>query len=358
MAISKIGLQRLYHQGVSRQRFQTPAEIVAGLAAIQGQDYPGAKWSIGLRLPGSTDAQIEQAIANKKIIRTWVMRGTLHLVAAEDVRWLVALIAPRTVSGRNARYRELELDEQTLTRSTTLVAKALENGEQLTRKALFAVLEANGISTQGQRGIHMLQKASLEGLVCQGVERQREATFMALDDSIAQGKNMTREEALAELARRYFTSRGPATLQDFATWSSLAMADARAGLESVKGELAQETIDGQTYWLSPATHQKPDPSPTSYALPGFDEYILGYKERAAVLDPQHAEKICPGRNGVFYPTIIIDGRVVGVWKRTFKKGAVIITTEPFDGLSAAEKNAFAQAAARYGEFLQMPVVMA
>jgi hypothetical protein len=347
--------QRLYHQQIEHPRLPDVAAVASWLGAVQGQDYPGAKWSLGLRLPGSTDAQIEQAIADKIIVRTWVMRGTLHLMAAADVRWLVDLVGPRLIAGGARRYRELELDEATLTRSADILVNALAGDKQLDRRALLAILEQQGISTAGQRGIHMLSHASLQGLILQGVTYNNNPTFTRMDEALPDTLTLPRDEALAELARRYFTSRGPATFQDFVHWSGLLTRDARAGLAVAKDHLVEDKIDGESYWLSPNTPPTPKPSPTAYALPGFDEYILGYKNRDAMLDPQHAEKICPGRNGVFYPTMVIDGRVVGTWKRAFKKRSIIVTPAPFDALAADEREAFVQAVQRYGEFHQLPI---
>lgn len=347
--MSKILVHRLHSQQISQQTFKRPDEVVAWLGALQGQDYSGAKWSVGLRLPGSIDADIEQAIADGSIIRTWVMRGTLHLVAAADVRWLVELVGARVVSSNAARYRELELDDATVGRSTDLLAAALQDGAILNRTELFALLEENGISTQGQRGVHLLQRASYAGVMCQGTAPRNNPTFMAMPEA----KTMPREEAVAELIKRYFTSRGPATLQDFVGWSGLTITETRAALDALKSQLVQETIDGQTYWMADVTPINPPQS--VYALPGFDEYVLGYRERSAFLDKQYANRICPGGNGVFYPTIVSDGRIVGTWKRTLKKNAVVISAEPFEKLSDAEQAGFEAAAARFGAFLEIPV---
>jgi hypothetical protein len=351
-----IAVRRLHSQQLERPQLKKPGEVVAWLVAAQAQDYAGAKWSIGLRLPGSTDASIEQAIANKTIVRTWALRGTLHFVAAADIRWLLALVAPRVIAGNARRYRELELDEQMLARSNAVLSRALRTGKPLTRTALFVVLQQNGISTQGQRGVYMLQRASLDGLICQGVMRGKDPTFMPLDASFPKIKKMRRDEALAELARRYFTSRGPATLQDFVWWSGLSTAEASAGLEAVKSRLAHESFDGRTYWLSrsrPAIH---DRSPTTYLLPGFDEYLLSYKDRSASLDVPRYNRLTPP-NGMLPSTIVIDGRVVSTWKRTLKKDSVVIAAHPFAALTAAEGRAFAVAAHRYGEFLGRSVVL-
>ncbi len=356
MPISDIALYRLSNQQMSQSTLKTPRDVVAWLGALQGQDYAGAKWSVGLRLPGSTDAAVEQAFADRTILRTWLMRGTLHLVAAEDIHWMLGLVAPKLIAGSTRRYGELELDADTLRRSSDILAGALQDGGLLDRKELFALLEQAGISTQGQRGVHMLQRASLDGLICQGAAVRNVPTFMALGAAPPHVAAMTREAALAELARRYFTSRGPATMQDFAAWSALAMADVRAGMEAVKAEFVEETLDGQTYWRPDATPLTHECAP--YLLPGFDEYLLGYRDRSAVLDAQYAQQVCPGGNGVFQPTIVIEGRVVGTWKRVFKKGAAQLTPLPFTPFSAAQLEAFAAAAQPFGQFLEMPVTLA
>lgn len=340
---------RLHNQQIARQRFKTPSEVVAWLGALQGQDYAGAKWSIGLRLPGSTEADIEQAIAEKTVLRTWVMRGTLHLVSAADIRWMVALVAPRLIADGVRRRRELELDDATLAQSLDLITAALCDRE-LRRSELMSLLEENGISTKGQRGYHILIYVSQRGLICQNVAERNNPTFMLMPDA----PMLTREEAAAELARRYFTSRGPATVKDFIWWSGLPAAEARAGLEAVKPLLVEEKIDGQSYWLSPTTEPLND-SPSAYLLPGFDEYLLGYTDRSAVLDPQHAQKVCPGGNGIFFPTIVINGQMVGTWKYTVKKGTAIITPTPFETLTDAE--AVAAAAEPFGRYLGLPVVV-
>lgn len=331
--------------------FKNAGEVVAWLGAMQGQDYAGTKWAFGLRLPGSTDADIEQAIASRVIMRTWALRGTLHYVAPADIHWIVGLIAPRQIAGNAARYKQLELDEPTLARSTTLIAEAVQGGKQLTRDELFDILDAKGISTVGQRGFYMLQRAGLERLIYQGEMRRNVTTFLALDA----GKTLPKDEALAELARRYFTSHGPATLADFTHWSGLLVSEARAGLESVKSELVEDVMNHQSYFFSP--QRAPSPTGSLYLLPGFDEYVLGYRDRSAVLDPQFADAICPGGNGMFMSTIVSDGRIIGTWKRTLKKKSVEIALQPFRPLNAEEIEALSAAAAEYGVFLGLKAVV-
>lgn len=348
-----IAQSRLYQQQIAATRFKTPGQVVAWLGALQAQDYLGVKWSIGLRLSDAVEADIEQAIADKTIIRTWPMRGTLHFVAAEDVRWLLKLLTPRVIAQTAGRYRQLELDEATFARSKELFAQALQGGQQLTREEMLQCLEKANISTAGQRGYHMLMRSAQDGLICFGVPQGKQQTFTLLDEWIPAAKSLERDEALAELAQRYFTGHGPATIADFAWWSGLTLTDARAGLEQVKAQLSQETVDGQTYWLSPDTPAIAQQSPTAYLLPGFDEYLLGYTDRSAVLEPIHAPKIVPGNNGMFMPTIVIEGKVAGTWKRTLKKNTVMITLSPFTSFSKAQSQAIAAAAERYGTFARL-----
>lgn len=351
-----IGALRLHHQQIANSRLKTPEQVVAWMGGMQAQDYPGAKWSIGLRLTNTTDADVERAIAERRIIRTWPMRGTLHFVAAADVRWMLALTSPGNIAGAKRRRQQLELDDATLARCRKLFTKALRGGKQLTRDELYAVLERANISTAAQRGYHILWNSALHGLICFATSG-KEQTFALLDEWVAPATEKTRDEALAELALRYFSSRGPATLQDFSWWSGLGAGDARAGLEAVKSHLLQETMNEQPCWMPPNI-AVPEAKGNAFALPGFDEYLLGYKDRNAVLDAKHAEKVCPGGNGMFASTIVINGRVAGTWKLTIKKSSIEIIATPFAPLTRSQRNAFTEAAERYAAFMGLPAVFA
>lgn len=345
---------RLHNQLIVHPRFTQPEQVVAWLGGMQGQDYPGVKWSIALRLSEATDADVARAFDSAKIVRTWPMRGTLHVVAAQDVRWMLMLTSSRNIAGSASRRQNLELDEKTLARCREVFIKALQGGKQLSRDGMYAALAQAKISTEGQRGYHILWSCALHGLICFAASNDKDQNFALLEEWVAPAKEKTREEALAELASRYFSSRGPATLQDFTWWSGLSATEARLGLESIKSSLAQETVGKVTYWM-PADISIPKETASAFALPGFDEYLLGYKDRSVVLDAAHAEKICPGGNGMFASTIIIDGRVVGTWKRVFKKTGIEITAIPFAGMSKSDKKCFVDAVQRYGEFYKMPV---
>lgn len=353
---SHLTQHRLAAQAIADARFDTPADVVRWLVAMQAQDYYGALWAVGLRMRGASEAVVEQAIAERRIVRTWPMRGTLHFVAAEDVRWMLELLTPRVIALNAARIeRDFGLDAALLKRCRRVVTKALAGGEVLTRSALYAALDAGGIASAGQRGLHVTGRLAQEGLICLGPRAGKQPTFVLLDEWLPTTPRKTREEALAELALRYFCSHGPATAQDFAWWSGLTVKDAQAGVALARSQLAHETIDGATYWSAPtvtASH-----SSAIHLLPPFDEYLVGYKDRSAALDPALGRQVI-GINGLVNASIVRDGRVAGVWKRTLQKTSVAIATELFLPLPKAHRPALARTAKRYGAFLGWPVDMA
>jgi hypothetical protein len=348
---------RLYTHHLLGPQFSTAADAVAHFTAVQAQDYLASLWALGLRVAGATETTIEQAIADRQIVRTWPMRGTIHFVTANDVRWMLELSAARAVRGNTARLRELELDDAVFAQSRKVLTRALQDGRPHTRKSLLESLDAAGISPAGQRGIHILGRLAQEGLICIGPRVGKQQAFVLLDAWLPPGKKMERDEALAELARRYFTSHGPATIQDYIWWSGLAPADARAGLESVKSQLAQEIIGKEAYWLASSRPTEELPSPIAHLLPVYDEYTVAYKDRSAVLIPEYAARPDSG-NGIFRPPILIDGQIVGAWTRKLKKGVAVVSPNLFRPLARAEDEALATAAERYGAFLGLPAELA
>ena len=355
MADSEIVQLRLLNQRISLPTFGKPEEVVNWLGAVQAQDYSGAKWSLGLRMRGAADSTIDQAFNDGSILRTHLLRPTWHFVTPKDIRWLLALTAPQVHKISAYMVRNVELDDSIFKRSDAVLAKALTGGNQLTRDELKGILENAGIATNnGVRTSYLMMHAELEGIICSGPRRGKQFTYALLDERAPQTGNLSREDGLAELARRYFVSRGPATVQDFAKWSSLTLADARNGLEAVQGGLEHETIDKQTYWfLRPRAPAGMD-SPTAYLLSVYDEYICSYKDRSAMAGETLNKQFSAMGNALQY-VIIIDGQYVGTWKRVVKKDAVIVQLNTLIELSKVEHRAVAAAAEQYGAFLGLPV---
>ena len=350
MTTDEIILLRLYNQHISHNPSNAPEEIVAWMGAIQAQDYAGAKWSLGLRLPNGTEADIDNAIARKAIVRTWPMRGTLHFVAADDVRWMLKLLTPRIIAGSAGRHRQLELDDTILKKSHDLLISAMEGGKQLMRSEVYATLENAGITTAGQRGIHIINYLAQMQVLCHGVHNAKQPTYALLDEWVPVSKNLEGKEALAELALRYFKSHGPATLNDFVWWSGLKISDAKEGLNAVMSMLERIECDGKTYWTETTLPQM-NTIQSTFLLPGFDEYMLGYTDRTLILAAQHAGKVVPGNNGMFMPTIVMNGRVVGLWKRVLKKGQISIEITPFEKFTKSKIKAIALGAENYGAYI-------
>ncbi len=351
-----IAQRRLSNQRIAETPFKKPDEVVQWLGAVQAQDYAAATWALGLRLQSATSDDIELAFADGTILRTHVMRPTWHFVAPADIRWLLALTAPRVKAASAYWYRKLELDDAVFRRTNTALANALHGDKQLTRQELVVVLQQAGIAGDDLgRFTYIMMRAELDGIICSGARRGKQFTYALLDERVPPARTLDqdddRDAALAELARRYFTSHGPATLQDFVGWSGLTGADAKAGLEMVASYLLHEVIDGQTYWSATSTPSAQDLPQTLYLLPNYDEYIVGYKDRSAVFDVSHTKKLDARGNILFNHMIVLDSRVVGTWKRTLNKDTVVLTPCLFAPLNAAETRALAASANRYSAFL-------
>jgi hypothetical protein len=236
--------------------------------------------------------------------------------------------------------------------------RVLQGGKQLSRDAMYRALEAAHIPTERQRGLQIVWRLAQEGVICFGARKGKQPTFVLLDEWVPPAKMLQRDEALAKLAQRYFTSHGPATLQDFAWWSGLAMADAKVSLEMVASRLEHTVIHDRTYWFSTSTPSAKNRSRTAYLLSNYDEYIVGYRDRSAIFDASRAHTLDPRGNILFSHTLVVNGQVVGAWKRTLKKRSAVITVNFVTPLSKAENRAIAAAADRYGAFLELPVELA
>jgi len=346
--------QRLQNQLLSQTKFTQPSQVVAWLGAVQSQDYAGAKWAISQRTNGLTDGEIERCFAKGEILRTHVLRPTWHFVTPQDIRWMLALTAPRVLALLAFLDRQLTVDQSLIKQTNTILAKALEGGKQSTRAEIGSVLQKNGVQTNGLRLGHIVMHAELDGIICSGARKGKQFTYALLEERAPQAKTLEHEEALAELTKRYFRSHGPATLKDFVWWSGLTMAEARKGIDFVKSEFEQEVIEGQNYWFA-AWRPVRKPSPTTFLLPNYDEYTVGYTDRSAIFDASHADKF--PRESVLAQSILVAGRIVGTWKRTIKKKEIVIELAPFTLPTNEQNQAIIAATQQYGKFLELPVVI-
>jgi hypothetical protein len=336
----------------------SPEEVLRLLCAAQSQDFGPAKWSIGQRTAGTTEAEVDRAFADGRVLRTHVLRPTWHFVLPEDIRWLLALTGPRVHALNAYYYRRLGLDDDVLRRTRDLIVPALAGGNWLTRKELATVLAAAGIDTASVRLGYILMHAELDGVICSGPPRGRQQTYALLDERAPDGRSLSPEEALAELTRRYFTGHGPATVKDFRWWSSLTVAEIRRGLEMVGQELVAEVVDGVEFWSAPsARFPKPD-SPMLHLLQGYDEYIVGYSESKRLLDTSGvARSLAPG-TAVFTHVAFLDGQVAGHWKRTVGRDGVRIELRAYTPFAGSQVRALEAEARRHGEFLGLPASVA
>lgn len=340
--------RRLQAQSIGTPVAASPADAVRHLAAMQAQDYHAALWAVGLRTQDATLAQVEDVIAHGAIVRTWPMRGTLHLLAREDVRWLVALLAPRVQAANAGRIaRELGLDATTLARGRRVVERALSAGTPVTRADLYACLEAAGIASSNQRGLHLLNWLAHESVICHGPRHGKQPTFVLMDAWVPPTAALDRDEALHRLALRYLQGHGPATAADLAWWSGLTQKDARQALAFASPALEQETREGTTWWWR-SDAAAPSRSRAVHLLPAFDEYLIGYRDRTPVLDAAQTRRVF-SVNGLVAATAIVDGRVAATWKRTAADGGVVF--DPLRPLTDAEHAALLRAAQRWRRFL-------
>lgn len=354
MLTQTIPHQRLYNQGLVERQFQTPREVVKWFGAVQAQDYPAAKWALGLRLPHLNEKDIDAAFQAGEILRTHIMRPTWHFVAPEDLRWM-QLATSHRVKRLLTYYNEQQgLSEIILEKSNQTILDALSGENFLTRNELIPFFKKAGISAHGMKLGFMVMRAELGALICSGPRKGKQFTYALVEERAPKAKKMSNEDALAELMVRYFTSHGPATLIDFGWWSGLTQSEIKKGMEHASRRLAHTEVEGKTYWFS---NQK-TPISTHHGgvhlLPNYDEYTIAYKDTRAVFNPPM--KLPPNRaNVVFNHAIVVDGQIVGMWKRDLMKKEITIQTTIFRELSPKEKKKLTDAAKNYGKFFGLPV---
>ena len=323
MRLTDISNLRLINQQITTPEFKSVKDIANWMGAVQAQDFSMSKWAFGIRLSNSTDNLIETAINNGEILRTHLLRPTLHFVSAENIGWLLNLTTPGIKARLNSRYNELDLTDSLFKKSNSIIQDSLKGANHLTREELVAILVKAKFPVENQRAYHILVRSELDGITCSGMLKGGKQTYALLDERVPKNKVLTKEEALKKIAGIYFLSRGPATLQDFKWWSGLSITDARNALEIVRPNLASEKSGSDIYWFSNSLNYPENEYFSARLLPAFDEFLISYKSRTVSV-PVIYQKKTVSDNGIFWPIIVINGQVRGLWKRTIKRDKIII----------------------------------
>lgn len=351
MNLEQVAAHRLQNQQLAGTKLRTVAELVAWQGAVQSQEYAMAKWAIGLRLAHLNDADVEQAFNAGEILRTHVLRPTWHFVAPADIRWMLKLSAPRVHAANAYMGRKLELDTSLLHKCSKLIARALEGGNHLTREQLQTMLARAKIALEGQRMAHVAMHAELEGLICSGPRVGKRFSYALLDERVPSTPSLTREQALAELAQRYFQARGPASAQDFAVWSGLTLKDVRTAIALLGRSLVEVKLGEQSGWMYEADAPALSPKGHSFLMPDYDEYGIGFKDRSALFAPGRAAGEMSRDNPIFNRMLIVDGTIAGSWQRTVSSTHAHVQFAYFSPPSRSAAAALKAAALRFANFL-------
>lgn len=335
------------------------AEVVEWLGAMQAQDLGSLQWSLGLRLPGTTTADIDDAFERREALRTWPMRGTVHAVPSRDAHWMLDLMGAGPLAGATKRREFLGLSERDADRACEVLGAALAGGGRLTRAQCLAELEHQGISGAGNYGYHLLWYASQRGVTCIAPHVDGEQTFVLLDEWVPDPHRPGRDEALATMLVRYVRSHGPVRRQDFSGWTGLGARAATAAVALAGDSVTTVQLEDQEMLVTPElldlAAQVGGRAHATTVPPGFDELVLGYKDRSLLMEPGQMDAVVPGGNGVFRPTLVRDGRVVGTWRRLPPRNRVAVEVSPFADAPPRLRTQTERALAQYAAFLGRPL---
>lgn len=343
---------RLLNQQLLNPLFNHPKELVSWMGAMQAQNYSMVRWAVGMRLGSGTIQTVEEALRKGEILRTHVMRPTWHLVAAEDIRWMLKLSAKRIISANDsfAKGRDLDIPDELYTKSYNLLEKILCGKKSLTRQEIAEHFSRSGISVDNNRMNRFMARAEQVGIVCSGEDKGSKYTYMLLEERVAPVPEITKDESLARLARSYFRSHSPAVLQDFIWWSGLPATDAKQAVYLIESELTAEPWNGQTWYIHDASRTRGKTAGCLHLLPSYDEYLLGYKDRTDVLPKEHYPKAFTN-NGLFFPVLLHDGHVVGNWNKSAKKGNLLVEHSCFRSDDCIDEVLLNREKERYSKFL-------
>lgn len=345
-------------QAIDGPREPDPASVARRLLALQGQDFAAGCWALALRTTGATQSDVLAALDAGLVIRSWPMRGTLHFVPPEDLRWMLSVTTDRIVAGLARRQRQLELTAADFARAADVVTAALTGGGSIGRAELMQLWEGAGLTTTGQRGYHLIYFLAQTGLLCWGpVVRSANGNptqaLVLLDEWAPPPRALEPDEAAARFLLRYLEGHGPATVKDFVWWTKGTVALAKTARSVLGDALTTLEVDGVEYLLTAELADRAVSAPPTrsekdavHLLPAFDEYLLGYQDRTPILDDEHWELIVPGNNGIFQPIIVAAGRVVGTWRREGGR----VTPQPFSSLSAAREAQLQRSARAYATY--------
>ena len=349
MTLSDIPNHRLINQQLSATTVKTAVGMVEWMGAMQGQEYAQTKWALGLRLPHLTDKDVEKELNDGKILRTHLLRPTWHFVSAKDIRWLLKLTAPRVHAACAYMYRQVELGSKIFNRCNDVIVKSLEGGKQLTRDELNELFRKHKIIASGHRLSYIMMNAELEGIICSGARRGNQFTYALLDERVKPKKGLEKDYALAELTQRYFTSRGPATVNDFSTWSGLTVTDCKKGIQMLSHSMTKEIIDKKVYFLSKDFKTQESPAHKIHLLSTYDEFIMGYKDRSAIMPLKNRKTVR------FDSVIVLDGIVIGSWKRAISKNEIDLEYAFFAPMTKPQRKLFDEGLDRFAEFMDLKV---
>lgn len=311
---------RLYNQLLADHSLKQPLEIVSWMGAMQSQSLDLAKWAIGVRSEGKTVKDIDALLNSGKVIRTHILRPTWHFVTADDIHWMYDLSNPRLKPIYRSYAKMRQVDDELIYKAIPILVKMLEGNKHLTKQEITEIF----ISQKKVFDIHTLNQiinyAEMEGLVVNGCVKGKEQSFTLLEEFAPRKETITKDEALERLARKYFSSHAPATIQDFSWWSGLSLTECRQGIDSIKQSLVCESVNGREFWMKNDISVPQTENDSALLLPPFDEFVVSYKDRSELIEDVHFGKVMT-KNGLFSPTIMLNGEIVGSWKKTMKKGA-------------------------------------